>query len=274
MGLAPLHTWLPDAHSEAPSVVSALLSGALLNCAFLTILRTHALLTAADLAAFSSDLLVFFGLLSMGVAAVFILGQTDFKRMLAYSSVEHMGILSLGIGVGGAATFGALLHTVNHSLTKAMLFLAAGNILALYRTKSTTHVRGLLRTLPATGILWLVGFLAIVGSPPFGPFISELTILKGIFDAGRWFAGFAYLLALAVVFIGMATIFLRMAYGDPPELLAPSSAGRSNSGQWQESFWSIAPGVTLGLCVFVMGIYVPPPLTDLLHKAATVLGAH
>ena len=134
MGLAPLHTWLPDAHSEAPSVVSALLSGALLNCAFLTILRVHSLLSAAKLASFSSDLLVLFGLISMAVAAVFILGQSDFKRMLAYSSVEHMGILSLGIGIGGVATFGAMLHTVNHSLTKAMLFLAAGNILALYRT--------------------------------------------------------------------------------------------------------------------------------------------
>ncbi len=274
MGLAPMHTWLPDAHSEAPSVVSALLSGALLNCAFLTILRTHALLTAADLNAFSSDLLVLFGLLSMGIAAVFILGQTDFKRMLAYSSVEHMGILSLGIGVGGAATFGALLHTVNHSLTKAMLFLAAGNILALYRTKSTVQVHGLLRALPATGILWIVGFLAIVGSPPFGPFISELTILKGIFDAGRWFTGFAYLLALAVVFIGMATIFLRMAYGEPPDLFATISTNRSNPRKRRESFWSIAPGTMLGICVFLLGVYVPPPLTVLLHKAATVLGAH
>ena len=219
MGLAPLHTWLPDAHSEAPSVVSALLSGALLNCAFLTILRTHSLLSAADLAAFSSDLLVLFGLISMVVAAVFILGQADFKRMLAYSSVEHMGILALGIGIGGAATFGAMLHAVNHSLTKAMLFLAAGNILALYRTKSTTRVRGVLRTLPATGVLWLAGFLAIVGSPPFGPFLSELTILKGVLDAGRPLVAAAYLSALAVVFVGMATIFLRMAYGLPPAAL-------------------------------------------------------
>ena len=142
-------------------------------------------MAAAGLAAFSSELLVLFGLISMAVAAVFILGQADFKRMLAYSSVEHMGILALGVGIGGVATFGAMLHTVNHSLTKAMLFLAAGNILAVYRTKSTTHVRGVLRTLPVTGVLWLAGFLAIVGSPPFGPFLSELTILKGVLDAGR-----------------------------------------------------------------------------------------
>jgi hydrogenase-4 component F len=273
MGLAPLHTWLPDAHSEAPSVVSALLSGALLNCAFLTILRTHSLLAAADLAAFSSDLLVLFGLLSMAVAAIFILGQADFKRMLAYSSVEHMGILSLGIGIGGVATFGALLHTVNHSLTKAMLFLAAGNILALYRTKSTNRVRGVLRTLPITGILWLGGFLAIVGSPPFGPFLSELTILKGVIDAGRPVVAAVYLLALAVAFVGMATISLRMVYGPPSSPIVGDRAP-TPVAQRREPSWSIVPGMALGAAVLTLGLYVPPQLTDLLHQAVVALGAN
>ena len=278
MGLAPLHTWLPDAHSEAPSVVSALLSGALLNCAFLTILRTHSLLSAAHLAAFSSDLLVLFGLISMAVAAVFILGQSDFKRMLAYSSVEHMGILSLGIGIGGVATFGALLHTVNHSLTKAMLFLAAGNILALYRTKSTTRVRGALRTLPITGVLWLAGFLAIVGSPPFGPFLSELTILKGMFNAGRPVVAVVYLAALAVVFAGMATIFLRMAYGPPPGSMAEKTLCGdglpARPAAQREPLWSIAPVAALGLAVLTLGVYVPPQLTNLLNQAVAALGGN
>jgi hydrogenase-4 component F len=273
MGLAPLHTWLPDAHSEAPAVVSALLSGALLNCAFLTILRAHSLLSAAGLAAFSSDLLVLFGLVSMGVAAVFILGQADFKRMLAYSSVEHMGILSLGIGIGGAATFGAMLHAVNHSLTKAMLFLAAGNIMALYRSKSTTRVRGVLRTLPATGVLWLAGFLAIVGSPPFGPFLSELTILKGALDAGRPLVAVACLSALAMVFVGMATIFLRMVYGPPPAVLCGDGSPECPMAR-REPLWSIAPAAALGLAVLTLGVYVPPRLTDLLHHAAAALGAN
>jgi hydrogenase-4 component F len=283
MGLAPLHTWLPDAHSEAPSVVSALLSGTLLNCAFLTILRTHALLSAANLAGFSSDLLVLFGLISMIVAAVFILGQADFKRMLAYSSVEHMGVLSLGIGIGGVATFGAMLHTVNHSLTKAMLFLAAGNILAFYRTKSTSRVRGVLRTLPVTGVLWLAGFLAIVGSPPFGPFLSELTILKGVLDAAHPVVAAIYLSALAIVFIGMATIFLRMAYGPAPASLTASRVGQAErspttigaaSAARHEPLWSIAPLMALGLAVLVLGVYVPPPFTDLLHQAIAALGVH
>lgn len=276
MGLAPLHTWLPDAHSEAPSVVSALLSGALLNCAFLAILRIHALLSAAQLVVFSSDLLVLFGLFSMAVAAVFILGQADFKRMLAYSSVEHMGILSLGIGIGGVGAFGALLHTVNHSLTKAMLFLAAGNILALYHTKSTTRVRGVLRTLPTTGVLWLAGFLAIVGSPPFGPFVSELAILKGVLDAGRPIVAVAYLLALAIVFVGMATIFLRMVYGQPPDSVeaAIGNPCRTETAAPREPLWSIAPVMSLGIMVLGLGVYVPPRLTDLLHQAAALLGAN
>jgi hydrogenase-4 component F len=274
MGLAPLHTWLPDAHSEAPSVVSALLSGALLNCAFLTILRTHSLLSAADLGDFSADLLVLFGLISMAVAAVFILGQADFKRMLAYSSVEHMGILSLGVGIGGVAAFGSMLHTVNHSFTKAMLFLAAGNILAIYRTKSTTRVRGVLRTLPVTGVLWLAGFLAIVGSPPFGPFLSELTILKGVFDAGRPGVAAAYLLALATVFVGMATISLRMAYGLPPASIAAADDRSTTGGTRREPLWSTAPAIALGLAVFALGIYVPPQLTHLLHQAVAALGAN
>ena len=124
-----------------------------------------------------------FGLISMTVAAVFLIGQADYKRMLAYSSIEHMGILALGVGIGGLAGFGAHAAHVNHSLTKAMLFFAAGNILAVYRTKSTDHARGVLRTLPVTGLLWIAGFLAITGSPPFGPFLSEFAILKGAIDA-------------------------------------------------------------------------------------------
>ncbi|HAH06837.1 MAG TPA: NADH dehydrogenase FAD-containing subunit, partial [Elusimicrobia bacterium] len=183
MGLAPLHTWLPDAHSEAPSVVSALLSGALLNCAFLALLRVHAVLAAAGLAEFSGNLLAGFGLLSMAVAAVFLLGQADFKRLLAYSSVEHMGILAFGAGLGVAGP-AAMLHAVNHSAVKAALFLTAGNLIAAGHSKSTTEMRGLLRALPVSGMLWLAGFLAITGSPPFGPFLSELWILQGALAAG------------------------------------------------------------------------------------------
>jgi hydrogenase-4 component F len=260
MGLAPLHTWLPDAHSESPSVISALLSGALLNCAFLGIIRTQQVCAAAGLGDFSRELLVGFGLISMGVAAVFIVGQSDYKRMLAYSSVEHVGILALGIGLGGAGVFGALLHAINHSLTKATLFLVAGNILGAYRTKSTAEVRGVLRVLPVSGVLWVAGLFAIAGSPPFGPFLSEFTILKASLDQGRTAVAIVFLALLAIIFIGMATVMLRMAQGE------------SAREPQRESLISILPPALLGAGVLLFGLYIPPVINDLLHQTARALG--
>ncbi len=263
-GLAPLHTWLPDAHSESPSVVSALLSGALLNGAFLSILRAYQVLTAAGCAAFGRDLLVLLGLVSMGVAAVFIVGQQDYKRLLAYSSVEHVGILALGVGLGGIGTFGAMLHAVNHSLAKAMLFLVAGNILSAYGTKSCRNVRGALCVLPVSASLWLAGFLAITGSPPFGPFLSEFTVLKAALDQGRPGVAALYLGFLGVIFVGMAGVFLRMVQGSA----ALPAAGRPA----RETRLSVAPPVARGILVLCLGIWIPAPVLDLLHRAAGALG--
>jgi hydrogenase-4 component F len=264
MGLAPLHTWLPDAHSESPSVVSALLSGALLNCAFLGILRAHQVCVAAGLASFSQDLLLVFGLLSMATAAVFIVDQSDFKRMLAYSSVEHMGILALGVGLGGAGAFGTALHAVNHSLTKAGLFLVAGNVLAAYGTKSVTDVRGIVRTLPLSGVLWVGGFLAIAGSPPFGPFQSELTILKAALDQGRGVVAVTYLAVLAVIFIGMANLVLPMAQG--------RCADESRARGGREALSATLPPAALAAAVLVLGVYIPSGLTSVLHEVGRSLG--
>lgn len=262
-GLAPLHTWLPDAHSEAPSAVSALLSGALLNCALLAILRAQQVCVAAGEAAFGRDLLVGFGLLSMAVAAVFIPGQADYKRMLAYSSVEHMGILALGIGLGGAATFGALLHALNHSLTKAMMFLVAGNILAVYQSKSTEKVRGVLRVLPASGTLWILGLFAISGSPPFGSFLSEFTILKAALDQGRTVVAIAYVALLAVIFVGMATVVLEMVQGPTTGPTVPTK---------KEPFLRIAPPAALAVVILLLGLYLPPTVRAAIEQAARALG--
>jgi hydrogenase-4 component F len=263
MGLAPLHTWLPDAHSEAPSVVSALLSGALLNCAFVGILRVQQVCVAAGVGDFGRELLVGFGLLSMAVAAVFIPGQGDYKRLLAYSSVEHVGLLALGVGLGGAGTFGALLHAVGHSIAKAMLFLVAGNILAAYRSKSTAGVRGVLRVLPVSGTLWLVGLFAITGSPPFAPFLSELTIVRAAIDSGRPGIALAVLVLLAVIFVGMASVVLETAQGDP--------AGGSPPPR-REPLWAVAPPAALAAAVLVLGLWVPAPLRAVLERAAEALG--
>jgi hydrogenase-4 component F len=264
MGLAPLHTWLPDAHSESPSVVSALLSGSLLNCAFLAILRVYQVCLSAGLATFCRDLFVVFGLLSLIWAAVFILNQIDYKRMLAYSSVEHIGILALGVGIGKTAVFGSLLHAVNHSFAKALLFLVAGNILARYQTKEIKNIRGLIHVIPVSGVLWLAGFLAIVGMPPFGLFISEFTIAKSIFEQDKIIIGIVFLAVLSLVFVGMSRYCLNMAVGRAPETLSAAHA--------PEKITMLLPPALLAVLVLILGIYIPPCIQCLLTEAAGSIG--
>ena len=263
MGLAPLHTWLPDAHSEAPSVISALLSGAVLNCAFLGLLRVQQVCVAAGLESFTRDIWIALGIASLVISAIFIIGQTDYKRLLAYSSVENMGILALGIGLGGAGAFGALLQALNHSLVKAMLFLLAGNIMARYQTKYISQVRGLLTAAPITGALWVGGFLAITGTPPFGPFMSKFTILKAALDGGHVWITTIFLVLLGVIFIGMTTAFLGMAQGQPEQAPAAQAPDRK---------WQIFPPLILGALVLWLGLNVPATLSDLLWKIAHTLG--
>lgn len=258
MGAAPMHTWLPDAHSEAPSMVSALLSGALLNCAFLGIYRVTQISAAAQMTDFSSPLLMAFGFFSLITAALFIVGLGDFKRMLAYSSVEHMGILLLALGVGFEAARGGVLHMASHSMIKAALFLLAGNILAKYHTKSSHDVTGLRRTMPVTALLWMTGILAICGMPPFSLFMSELSVLQGLLHYGL-IPAMAYLFLLGVVFIGMVTPALRMCGGRPPHGIAPSV--------WESSFLTLPPALLLAL-VLVLGLYMPDWVNKVLQDAA------
>jgi hydrogenase-4 component F len=262
MGLAPLHTWLPDAHSEAPSPVSALLSGALLNCAFLGILRFFEIAAAAGLADFARQVLLVFGLISLAIAAGSILGQRDYKRLLAYSSVENVGILALGIGIGGGASYGALLHAVNHSLAKAMLFLLAGNVVLAYRTKRSADVRGVSRELPATGALLFAAMFAIGGLPPFGLFQSELTILVAAVASGRIAVAVVFVALAAVAFVGIVAVLLPMLQG----------SGREQPvGDGGESWLLVGPPLALGGALLVLGVYVPPALDALLRSAAAFL---
>jgi hydrogenase-4 component F len=263
MGLAPMHTWLPDAHGEAPAPVSALLSGALLPCAFLAILRIYHICVAAGDAAFARPIMLAIGLLSMATAAVFMIRQRDFKRLLAYSSVEHMGILVIGIAIGGWATFAALLHVINNGLTKAGLFLSAGNIQSAFGSKQTDEVSGALRRLPLSGALFFAGFLAITGSPPFGPFVSEFSILTAAFGTGQYWAGSLYLLLLLIVFLGMGAIVVGITLGNPPE--------RTEKALFQDRFWSGAPIVALMAFVLMLGLHIPAPLREILQQAAVFL---
>jgi hydrogenase-4 component F len=260
IGLAPLHNWLPDAHTEAPSLVSALLSGALCNCSFLALMRVQQIMVAAGLSGFTEDVYLVIGLLSMAVAAVFILGQGNYKRMLAYSTVEHMGIAAFGIGVGGSAIFGSMLQVVNSAVVKSMLFLVAGNILAAYRTKTEDGVRGMLQVMPVSAGLWIAGLFAITGAPPFGVFFGKWVILAESFAAGRFVAAVLFLFFLAVIFIGMSKTMLEMGLG------------ASKREKMTENPLSLAPPLILALISLVLGLVVPTAVSDLLHQAARLLG--
>ena len=271
MGLAPMHTWLPDAHSESPALVSCLLSGALLNGAFLGIYRLQQLAIAAGFADFSREIFVLFGLLSMGLAAMFIVHQADFKRMLAYSSVEHMGIILLGCGMGQFAAGGAMLHVMFHSLTKASLFLLSGNILAAYHTKMIREVSGLIKVKPRSGILWTAAFLAIVGTPPFGVFTSEFTVLRGLMQSGSLAIPLIYLLFLGIIFVGMATSCLHMIQGVPPQDMTTATDGPHPGMVREFPMTVVPPAVLLSLCLF-FGLYRPAWLNALIENAATAIG--
>ncbi|HEV8323159.1 MAG TPA: proton-conducting transporter membrane subunit [Myxococcota bacterium] len=269
MGLAPMHTWKPDAYGEAPGLVGTLLAGVATNCAFLAIVRFFQICSAAGEADFARPLLVAMGLASMIVAGIFMVRQRDYKRMLAYSSVEHMGILVLGLGLGGAAVFGAMLHLVNNGLAKGALFLSAGNIHRAFGSKSTDEVSGALRVVPASATLFLLGFLAATGSPPFGPFVSELTILVAALEAGRWGVAAAFLLVLLVVFVGMGATVLAVVQGTPPaRRAAGAEAARPLGGEgWQ----TVVPVAAFIVLVTLMGTWIPGPVRDLVIEAARLV---
>ena len=261
-GLAPMHTWLPDAHSEAPAPISALMSGVLLNVGLYALVRFKAVADITLGTSFSSRLLMGIGLLSLAVAAAFLLTQRNYKRMLAYSSVEHMGIICLGLGFGGYwGVFGALLHVINHALSKSLLFMLSGNILLKYRTTDIRRVRGFLRASPLSGGAFLAGTLALVGLPPFGPFISEFIIFRAGLESKAWVAVVGIAL-LVVVFAGMLASVNQMLYGQPPDKLERGDVLR----------WSLAPLLVNLAALVALGLTLPAELADGLKQAIEVLG--
>ncbi len=263
MGLAPLHSWKPDAYGEAPGLLGALLAGGITNFAFLSVVRVFQVTNAAGEGDFARDALLALGLLSMALAAVFMAGQRDFKRMLAYSSVEHMGILAVALGLGGTAVTGAFYHVVNNGLAKGVLFLAAGNIHRAYGSKRTDEVRGAARRLPLSGPLFLAGFLAVTGTPPFSPFCSEFMILNGAIGTGRYLVGGLFLLFLAVIFIGMGATVLQVVQGSDEG--APSRPG------FRDGWLTAGPPLALLLAVLALGLWLPAPLLGLFSAAARLV---
>jgi hydrogenase-4 component F len=263
MGLSPMHTWKPDAYGEAPGMVGALLAGGMTSCAFLCLLRFYHIAHIAHDDEYSHQLLIFMGLLSMGTAAVFMARQQDLKRLLAYSSVEHMGMLAFGIGIGGLAAAGALLHVVHNGLCKAGLFLAAGNIHRAYGSKSTVQVQGVLQRLPWSGWLLLIGFFAITGSPLFGPFVSEYLILSGTFQSGHISYGIAFLVLLVVVFFGMGSTLLNCSLGPAPQPVGENP--------FQDNLPMVVPVAIPIVLTIILGVYTPPFLNGWVEGAAMFL---
>jgi hydrogenase-4 component F len=262
VGLAPVHAWKPDAYSEAPGPVSALLSGALSNCAFIGIMRASGIMSSAGEGQYARSLLLVMGLLSIAIAAVFMLRVRNYKRMLAYSSIEHMGIVATGIAFGGVAAFAAMIHIAGHSLTKGSLFITAGNIQSRTGTKNIDTVRGLIRSDKATGWLWIAGLLSITAFPPFSTFLSEFLIIKTIFAQNSAVIAAAILFFLTVILFGMFVPIFRMSFGAP--------GGKTSV--LKKSVWDYLPQIILLVAALILGLFIPSSLKELLRAAALVAG--
>ncbi len=261
MGLAPMHTWLPDAHSEAPSPASALLSGVLLNCAYLGIFKTNKIMHAAGLGDFSGTILIIFGLISILAAATFILKQTEYKRLLAYSSIENMGIIAFGTGIGGLGAYGAVLCLIHHSLIKSSLFLSSGNILLGYGSRLIEGTGKLAKRMPKTFVAFFGGFAGISGFPPFGIFLGELFIIIGAFRAGHYISIALFILSICVIFAGFANQAMKIGFSDT-----------ENDKRIEEKSIMVWPQYALLLTSVVLCFWMPGTLSDTIAQAVETIG--
>ena len=261
-GLAPMHNWLPDAHSQAPAPVSAVFSGFLLNTALYCIMRYVPIVeNALGNSGWCMDMLAFFGILSIMIAAPFILMQHDGKRLLAYHSVEHMGIITLGIGLGGIGIVGALFHTLNHALCKSLGFFSMGRLGQLYKTHDLTRISGSIHASPVWGIGFFGSIIALIGVAPFALFMSEFQILKAAVDTRSWIVLVFFLLGTSVVFAGALIHGIRTAWGTPAE-----KPERENASVLEKAL------VILPLTILLLlGLFVPDFLLHALNSAALII---
>ncbi|MGR5298837.1 hydrogenase 4 subunit F [Vibrio mediterranei] len=260
-GLFPMHTWLPDAHSEAPSPVSGLLSAGLLNCALLVIIRHFVIDSQVIGTGLAQYLLLAFGFLSVAVAAAFILVQKDVKRLLAYSSVENMGLITLALGLGPLGVLAGILHVINHSLGKTLMFCSAGNIMLKYGTRDMSVIKGVVRVAPWTGLLFGAGALALAGVPPFNLFVSEFMIVcSGIYAQHPWLT-IALLLVLTLVLAGFARLVSTCVLRKAPEGVEKGEVGG----------FTVYPLLTLMVIMLVMGTHIPTIVIEGVVQAAAVV---
>ena len=263
VGLFPVHTWLPDAHSEAPTPVSALLSGSLLAVSFYAVLRFYQVAAATLGSGFPRDALLAFGVASLLLAALYVFGQRDIKRLLAYSSVEHMGILAIGVSFGApVALAGVMLHVLAHAAAKGNAFMGAGVLRAKFGTKQISAIRGGLDLLPWSGPLFLLAVFALSALPPSGIFRSEFQIVAGGLDSGSY-------AATAVLIIGVTVAFFGLSAAATSMLFTPA---RGTLVRGEPSTWMVVPMVAGVAVLFVLGVHPPGELTGLIARAVTQLG--
>jgi hydrogenase-4 component F len=261
-GLAPMHTWKPDAYSEAPVPAAAILSSAALNCALYGLVRFYVLTSRSLGADFPGGLLLLFGMLSMGISVPFVLVQRNFRRLLAYHTIDHAGIMVTALGVGGSlGVLALMLHMTYHTIAKSLLFLCAGNVSQQFKTDLFDKVRGgVIRVIPATGVVFLMAMLAIVGTPPFSLFQSEFLIVRAAFGAGHYVPTVLFILFGAGVFAGallhVGDLVLGAGNGEPAVAFRP----------WRDSSMLAMAGVLV-----VIAFWLPAPLLELIRGAARVV---
>lgn len=268
MGLAPVHFWLPDAHSEAPTPISALLSAALLNSAFLIILKVYRIVLLAGCESFAKIMMLAMGFISLFITAVFIYYITNYKRMLAYSSVENMGILVIGTALGGIAMYAAILHMIAHSLIKASFFLTSGNVLDIYNTKKIKSVSGILKLDKTTGWLWIFSFLGIAAFPPSLLFISEFLMIKTMVVQKQFVLCVFFVVLLTIILFGLAKTIIRMSFGEPNE----KKIDMYNDNVKKLSVGMYLPQIVMLLSAFALGCYVPPCVNNLINAVIVGFG--
>ncbi len=252
VGLVPMHTWLPDAHSQTPSPISGMLSGVLLNVALYAILRYKTIVDGVSGSdAWSNNFFIVFGVMSVALPAFILLAQKNYKRMLAYSSIEHMGLVTFAFGLGPIGTIAGLMHMIGHAIIKSALFFNAGEILLRVKTTKINLVRGLVRVAPITSTLWVVGFLAILGAPPFSLFASEFQLMRVGFGVHPVLTTLVVIL-LTIVAFGMMRHAVSMIFGDPTIEVSESVGARGHDEHWNVTHTV----VTLQLvCVIILGFW-------------------
>jgi hydrogenase-4 component F len=261
LGLAPLYSWLPETYEAAPTSTSALLAAVQFNISVVAVLRVLQVFHGRDIGFVQHELLVM-GCLSLTVAAVQVMSARNYKRLIAYACVSSSGVIAIGLSVGQAAAYGVLLYVISAAFVKALLFLTAGRLRAVYRTNETRALAGVIRVLPFSGLLFAVGTFALLGFPPFGSFMAEMLVLSGIVQAGQLIAFTLMCTMLTIIFVATGRSVFPMLWGQPEQARAPVHEGG----------FTALPKLGFVLVLVLLGIYTPTPLARLLQQVALSIG--